>query len=142
MIDKHKVETISDEEINTDNVLAFSQKARLAMVKDLLSVQGDLDKDEKKAFLTALKDMDGQALATKRLNLDDKHGSNNALVANALVEISKSLDGKNPFKGNGESNIPNLNIDEIIEIVPVEGEMDIGLSSETYDSFTEKYDKD
>lgn len=129
-----------DSDMDDDLHLMFTQGTRKALIKHMTKEGFPEDVKEQRNLLAALKDMDAQALSKKRISVEKESADTDAIVASALLEISKRVGNTNPFEGNRESPIliDNSAIPKP-DLVP--GETEIGVTTETYETFIKKFEE-
>jgi len=124
-----------------DAVLKYTQARRLQLVKD---ADVDLVADPKggTVVLKALSDLDKTALGKKKLGIAEKGAENDRLVASAVVRMFKDDGSTDPFlKENAAKGRKAYEADDaarLPEPVFVEGETEVGVSSENYAEFTSR----
>lgn len=126
--------------MDDDEVLRFTQQTRKGLV-DALTNEGKAipaDNKDRMILLETLKHMDQQSLTKKRLVGDAKNAESDRAAALIALRLFQQIGTKNPFeKRDAEPGRVIDMPDTLLENVePVPGEMEIGLSSETYDTFT------
>ncbi|MBE0438347.1 MAG: hypothetical protein IBX57_01075 [Gammaproteobacteria bacterium] len=131
--------------LTDDDLLKFTQSTRLKLVKSLHDPNGKLPSDpkEQRVLLTALSDMDKAALGNKKIGASEKQSASDALVAQAIAGLSSRFGSQNPFMDQapeGGTKIPSIETEKLPEVSPLPGETDIGLSTETYKTFSEKFE--
>lgn len=124
-----------------DAVLKYTQARRLQLVKD---ADVDLVGDPKggTVLLKALSDIDKVALNKKKLGIAEKGAENDRLVASAVVRMFKDDGSTDPFlKENAAKGRKAYEADDaqrLPEVTFVEGETEVGVSSENYSEFTSR----
>lgn len=89
--------TISDEELQPDNIIKLIQKRRM----NILMSAADIDKSE----ILLMNSITKTAIDTKRINVDDSNSAADRDIAASLVKAVGSLND-NPFlKSNLDNNI-------------------------------------
>lgn len=129
------------EELSDDDVLAYTQRARRALVENLIEGGMPDDPKERTALLRALADMDQTAIDKKRLGAQQKTADADRTAALLIARMKQTLGDSNPFMASSEREI-EVSFDEtrIPDVEPVKGETDIGISSESYTEFMDKYE--
>lgn len=128
------------EDFSDDEVLAYTQRARRRLIDDLVKGGMPDDPKDRTALLHALSDMDQTAINKKRLGAQQKTADADRMAALAIARVKRSLGDQNPFRADEERDrIIELDHTRLPEVNPVEGEMDIGISSENYDEFMSGY---
>lgn len=125
-------------QLTTDQQLQFTQGLRMQALQEI-TADGKLPVDEEgRAFFAKMLDgADRQALTLKRIEADNNNSQQDREVALMVTAISHKLArGGNPFrKANGVS----LSTDgHLPEIQVLDGQMDVGRSSETFRDFIAK----
>ena len=130
------------ENIETDDqILNYTHQKRKSIVEHL-TVNGKIsnDPDQVKLLLTALKDMDSQAISKKRIKAEEKANDNHAASAELIAKVlmatnnQKSLTLISGIIPTLPSHIPNPTL--------VEDETSIFVEPETYDTFISKFISD
>jgi len=122
-----------------DAILKYTQARRIELVKDK---DVDLTADPKggAVVLKALSDMDKTALTKKKLGIQEKGAENDRLVASAVVRMFKDDGSTDPFlkenAAKGRKAYEAEDASRLPEPVFVEGETEVGVSSENYSEFT------
>lgn len=125
---------------NEDEVLRHTQGLRLDVIRNMTEKGIPTDKESIDVILRAAADMDRAALGNKRIKTDDKNAAADRLAASAIAKMYSQLGNGDPFAvGNvgtgGKPAHPDVLVDGV---KPMEGEMEIGVSSETYDQFQQR----
>ncbi len=134
-----------DSVINDDEVLDFTQIIRRKFVSTVTD-QGTkmpTDPKEAKVLLSALADLDKTALGKKRLKLDKEMNETNAQTIAAIaaeVKASAMLFGGNQPAATAPRPAPVFDDSQLPPLQTVDGEMDIGTKSESYDNFKSRYE--
>lgn len=142
-------EAMSDHNPNMsdDEVLDFTQSLRRRLI-DVITEGGvkmPVDKDSVDILLRSAGDMDRAAIGKKRLKAEDKNAEADRVAAAALARIYAQSTNINPF----ERTIPTstdvmpacpATLLDNVEAVP--GELEIGVSDESYKTFSAKMDND
>jgi len=120
--------------------LALTQHLRKEVIKKLTSSGIPENDNEKMTLLLKAADgMDRVSLTRMRISVDSEASKTNSEVASAIADLlmKASSSGNKPFQSTApiERDTPTLsNSIPRPDIVP--GELDIGVSSETIDTFT------
>lgn len=135
--------TILDElgdQLTDDQVMNFTQGVRKKFLHYIC--EGGLPDDikEQNIFLKTLSDMDRAALGNKKVGVTEKQTATDALVAKAISDIATKFGETNPFMAGGDGLVPSIEHELLPETNPVPGEMDIGVSDETYKGLMDKFD--
>lgn len=139
-MDKQPI-TIHDEELADDEIIKHNQRTRLAYVRHKTHESFPEDPKEMTVILAAMSDMDRAALGNKRIGANEKQAAADALVANAINQLSQHYGSENPFAvKRGGDGAPELEHSQIPDPNPVPGETDIGISEQTYDDFIKKFE--
>lgn len=130
-----------------EDILRFTQEARFKLVQGLMP-EGRTPDDPKvaKVLLTGLKDMDGQVQTRQRLQQDNANAQADRDVAVRAARVVDNIrrQGGNPFAAGNEHLLAGLRNqnpvepEQLPELVPVEGQMEIGAVQENYDQFMER----
>lgn len=138
---------ITPEDMTEDDILAFTQRTRKQLVDHMTSEGMPNKPREQEVLLTALSDMDRTVHTNKKIGVSEKQLGAGLLVAKALEDITNHFGNRNPFEnGNvidGESTeqLPQqFNDGSLPEVEPVPGEMDIGISTEKFETFVDKFE--
>ena len=125
-------------QLTTDQQLQFTQGLRMQALGEL-TADGKLPIDEEgRAFFTKLLDgADRQALTLKRIEADNNNSQQDREVALMSAAFSaKIARNGNPFR---KTNGITLSTDgQLPEIDIIDGQMDVGRSSETFREFIAK----
>lgn len=125
-------------QLTTDQQLQYTQGLRMQALGEL-TADGKLPTDEEgRIFLTKLLDgMDRQSLTLKRIEADNNNSQQDREVALMAAALSaKIARGGNPFR---KTNGAAISTDgHLPEIEVIEGQMDVGRSSETFRDFIAK----
>lgn len=125
---------------NEDEVLAYVHQKRLAVVENITSKGIPTDVDNVKLLLTALKDMDGQAIGRKRIKSEERNSDLNAqsaaLIAKLLTTANFNLPRTNTLK---DLNAVPVLPDTIKPPVLVHGEIDIVTTDIGYEEFINNF---
>lgn len=121
--------------LTDDQILEHNQILRKKIVDKIVKNGVPEDQDSQYVLLTTLKDLDKQIIDKKRVAIEDKNSNVANIVAEAVVKIGNIFDNSDPFKRQNYGNIPVINPALIPESHPVIGEMEIGVTSETFDEF-------
>lgn len=119
----------------TDQQLQYTQGLRMQAVEKLIAGGKLPETDEDRAhFVKLLDGIDKQALTIKRIDADNANQADNRDIAIRCAEISSRIArGGNPFrKANGVSLDST---GQLPEITPVDGQMEVGRTSETFTDF-------
>lgn len=130
------VESLSD-----DQILEHNQRIRKQIVDKIIEKEIPSDADTQYVLLSALKDMDKQVIDKKRVAIDDKNANVANIVAAAVVKISGLMDGADPFKRQSAGLLPETDLAKLPGYEPLPGELDVGITNETYDDFMGRHGK-
>lgn len=122
-------------EFTDDEVLKHTQSIRKKFLDSLVERGFPKDPKDQKIFLNTLSDMDKVAMGNKRIGANEKQSAADALVAQALADMTAKLGKTNPFEAGTDNSIPEPVKEKLGEANPVPGEMDIGLSQLDYETF-------
>jgi hypothetical protein len=119
-----------------DELLSLSCKIRFDIIKSLTSSGIPQDPDNVKVLLSALKDMDSQAISRKRIKVEEKVSDNQEKAASIIAHILSNTHSSQFIDSNVNSSraipiLPSNIID--IEILP--GETEVDAPQQDYDSF-------
>ena len=124
------VESLSD-----DQILENSQRIRKQIVDKIVEKDIPTDADTQYVLLSALKDMDKQVIDKKRVAIEDKNSNVASVVAAAVLKISNLMDGADPFKRQSAGLLPQTEIDRLPGYEALPGELEVGVTNQTYDDF-------
>ena len=130
----------TNDELDDDEVLAFTQRTRRNLV-DRLTDEGrniPTDKDGAGVLLAALGDMDKVAMGKKRLKADQNLGDATKQAAAIIAAVFDQTAGKaNPFKTQQPTNevVVPKHPDVLTDIELVPGELDQGNHDLNYNDF-------
>lgn len=130
---------ITVEGMTDDDLMRFTQGKRKAFIDHITEEGWPNDPKEQSIMLAALADMDRTALGNKRIGANERQSEADALVARAIGQLTTQFNGRNPFEKEGEGKVPEYQADKLPEADAVPGEMDIGLSDQTYKDMEDKY---
>src|SRR5574343_366643 len=126
-----------------------NQRIRNLLV-DKLTKDGSViteDPDTVKLLLEVMKDSDRTTLSELKINTDDQNAQQDRLAAMTIAQVGRQMGAANPFErvvnptdGDDSRSTANGALLPEIELVP--GNIDIGTSTETYDSFMAKMEPD
>ena len=124
-------------DLTDDEILRFTQNKRRELVETLV-VDGKMpvDTDSQNVLLSTLSDMDKQALGNKKVTATMAGSEADRLVAAALVTLTKTLGGRNPYENNGGGgNIPEVDRSLLPTTPLAPGEDEVGIIVEKYADF-------
>lgn len=127
---------------NEDEVLRHTQGLRLDIIRSMTEKGVPTDKESIDIILRTAADMDRAALGNKRIKTDDKNAAADRLAASAIAKMYSQLGNGDPFAARevGPGGKPEHPPVLIEGVKPMDGEMDVGISSETYDQFQQRVD--
>lgn len=126
------------------SILDKTQQIR-EMIIDNITTNGNVipeDQDKLAVLMEVMRDVDRTELTLKRISSDSKNAEDDRALALALVNVTRQRDGSNPFqiKTVNESSVIDqrsiIDVKALPATTPVDGNMEIGVSTETYDDFT------
>lgn len=125
---------------NEDEVLRHTQGLRLNVISSMTEKGIPTDKESVDIILRAAADMDRAALGNKRIKTDDKNAAADRLAASAIAKMYSQLGNGDPFasKPVGDGGKPEHPHTLIDDVKPMDGELDVGISSETYQQFQQR----
>lgn len=127
-----------------DEILSFTQTTRKQLVDQITQNGMPDDPKDRTALLHALSDMDQTAINNKRLGAQQKTADADRMALLMIAKMNQAIGNRNPFalpEGQTvESGAVELDESRLPEVTPVEGEMDIGISTLTYDEFMREYE--
>lgn len=126
---------VENEVLDDDKILNENQKIRKEIITTITKYGIPEDKDSQYVLLTTLKDMDKQVVDKKRLSIDDKNSNIALTVAKAVNTITELFEHEDPFKRQSNGVVPILDKEKVPEYTPALGEMEQGISNETYENF-------
>jgi hypothetical protein len=130
-----------NESVDPSDVIKTTQTIRLAMVKQTIKAGLPEVGEGSRDFLGLLRDLDTAALTTRKIDVDEKNGSDAERLAAAHTELLRMMGGKNPFAadieglGKGELTKAVRSVPELPEPTLVPGITDIGTHNVDYDEF-------
>jgi hypothetical protein len=135
---------MSEHKLDDDQVLQYTQGLRKQLVTAIVEKGMPEDNKDRMVLLGALADMDRTALGNKRINKDEEIARDDRAAASILARVYETLGGKNPFEQGvtieGQARQVKLP-EKLLEVVEfVDGETDIGISSESYEDFARRTD--
>lgn len=121
---------------NAESALDYTQGLRKRLVDEMTKESLPIDKDNRLLLLSSLNDIDKQVLMLKKIASDEKTADTDRKVALMIAKYNTKAT-RDQFAGNGEGVIPEPNLDPLS---PLEGETEIGLSSEDVTAFLTKFE--
>lgn len=136
---------MSDEYLN--ETLAFTDAKRREMIRQMEELSGGkLPSDPKEAnlYLKALSDMDSAALTHTRVKTEEKQANNDAQVAQVMRDVSRRLNGVNPFMVEAPVGRPAPELPKEIEgeIQVDAAQTESGVVQETVEEFNRRMGND
>lgn len=133
---------LTDAEVDSsdDNVLETARSLRLAHIKEQLTSTDALptSKEDFDIFDRNLRALESTAIASKRIKADEKANENEAsMVRMAVMSLQKTLGG-DIFKVDDDQLHERTIINESDvagAATVIEGELDVGVSEQTHESF-------
>lgn len=129
------------EPLNDDQVLDYTQRLRRKYVDTVTDggVRMPSDSKDAKVLLTALSDMDKTAMGKKRLRSDEEQSKQSAqAIAELAALVAQSIGSSgNPTSATARP-APKLDDSGMEPLKTVDGETQIGVSGETYESFEKR----
>jgi hypothetical protein len=131
-------------QMSDDEVLNFTRGIRVTVVKDLMvSNKAPTETGDRILLTSMLKDLDMQALSSKKISSDEKKADSTAAV---VAELLRSINKNTAFASLDEGNI----IDSTARVVPASildmpalpGEMDVAPPQLDYNSFVRSQGRD
>lgn len=135
-------DTKEHEDFTDDDILKYTQRARKALVDDIIKGGPPNDPKDRSAMLQALSDMDQTAINNKRLGAQQKTADADREALMVISRLRQQMGAANPFKADKENDARVIEADyeRLPEPDPVDGEMGIGLDSTNYDEFMDKFE--
>lgn len=136
----------ADTQMNDDEVLSYTRGIRIGVVKELMAGNKSPTETGDRILLTSmLKDLDVQALSSKKLATDEKRADNTAAI---VAELLRNIDKRTMFTTTHDE-LENV-IDTAACVVPntipdmpaLPGEMDVNPPQLDYASFVRSQGKD
>jgi hypothetical protein len=128
--------------MDDDEVLDYTQLQRRQFINHFTQNGQTMPTDPKdaKVLLTALADMDRSALGKKRIRTDEQIAQMNAQSVDAIAaEVKRTMLGR--LTEPDESRTPpTLDDLELPPLDLVDGETDVGVNSESYDAFKQRFE--
>lgn len=127
-----------------DETLRFVQGVRRQLVEKATANGIPDDQKERTILLTALSDMDRQALGVKKIGAKERSGAADRLAALTLAKMIQSgganglLGGPEPIEGQLVRQVPTLDGVALPSLELLPGETEIGIATENYDAFMER----
>lgn len=124
-------------------ILEKTQRIR-ELIIDNITVNGNTvpeDPAKLAILMEVMRDTDRTELTKIRISTDNKNSEDDRALALALVDISNQRKGINPFLVNTNPDSVTIDHRSIVNVnalpnsTPVDGNMEIGVSTETYDDF-------
>lgn len=134
------LELAAGTELTEDKILNLSQEVRRSLLVDMIKdgVPG-ASKDQYR-LMKLLEDMDGSALANKKIGSDDDNADADRKAQLMIARMQQQLGGTNPLKQTGANNggLPQVDVSEIPSITAKPGEDSVGISELNYKEFTKE----
>lgn len=131
-------------DLSEDEIFSLTRKIRIRQIAaDLNEHKGQMpsDPEERKIFLSQLKDLDNQAAKIKMIGVKEKTNAADALAADAVQRMLKLM-GDNPMRRTPvAASTARPSIDDAVELAPLElvpDETYVGLDGTTYDELMER----
>lgn len=131
--------------ITGDEVLKYTQEARLSMAADMTR-DGVPQGRDRRVFLELLTSLDGQVLDSKRLDQESDAANKDQEIARMAIEIQekrRKLDQKLLDKGlavvANREGLPAVNEADLPEVTHNEEEFDNTVIDDNYDNFTSRF---
>lgn len=132
-----------DAPMTQDELLGFTQMMRKKLI-DAITKHGEQMPDDPKlqyVLLTALTDIDRQAVNLKKIGAQERANEADRLAAAAITAMLNKLGGRHPFEQNiidveiEEAPAPALDADGLPPLELAPGETDIGIESRNFEQF-------
>lgn len=124
-----------------DDIIARNQGIRLKLINHLTE-DGKVPEDIKEKFLLlqALSDGDRTAIQNKKIGSSEKQGAADRQAALVIAKMSREFGAISPFERQSGDSVESKALDSsrIPDVLLVPGETDIGLPTDTYDSFMQR----
>lgn len=131
-------------DLTEDDIFTLTRKIRIRQIAaDLNAGGGQMpsDPEERKIFLSQLKDLDNQAAKIKLIGVKEKTNASDAVAAAAVQRMLQML-GDNPMRrAPGAASGPRPSIDDAPVLEPLvlaPDETYVGLDGTTYDELMER----
>lgn len=136
-------DTNQDEKLTNDGVLDLTQRTRKQLVDEMVRGGMPDDNKDRALLLSALSDMDQTAISNKRLNAQERVADKDREAMMAIARVREMTQTANPFRVETEieGTVVEPDDDKLPSAEPVEGEMEVGISDMSYDTFMKKYDE-
>lgn len=132
--------------MSDDDVLAYTRRMRIKVVKDLTATGSVSGENSDRILLTnMLKDLDSQALNSKKLTQDQKNNDNTAAV---VAELLRTIDKNKAFTPLGDGSARTVDVEarvvphSIGDIPALPGELDVTPPQLDYATFVRSQGKD
>lgn len=99
---------IIDESVDPSAVIKTTQSIRIAMAKKHLQAGIPSVGEETRDFLMLLRDLDGAALTTRKIDVEERSIGESERLAQAQNELLRMLNGSNPFVSIDLPGSPSL----------------------------------
>jgi hypothetical protein len=113
--------TVTEEEIQPDNALAFAQSQRIMLAKSIApGGVMPVKNTDRLAFLQSLNDLSTQALAEKRLDVDKDNGQVNQQVLAIVAQMAANnpagmrVDTTTPLPSREPIDLPVVQVDDSV----------------------------
>lgn len=147
MIDEEEVETMiedANKPLTDDEALEYTKSVRLKAIGSMVGGEKvPTDKDDRKFLVNLLNGLDSQVLSKKRISADQDSAQSQAAAAATIAEVLKDratqlvfvVAPNTPMDAN---RVTALGDDISSEFTALPGEMSVGASSETFDTFVDR----
>lgn len=124
-------------------ILDKTQLIREMIIDNITTNANNIPDDPNKLaiLMEVMRDADRTELTIKRIVTDSKNAESDRELALALVNITKQRQGVNPFLVKTNADSVTIDHRSIVDasilplLLPIEGNMEIGISTETFDDF-------
>jgi hypothetical protein len=126
-----------------DDIVAFNQAMRRRLIKDMTDEAMPATAEDRTVLLKALADSDRAALTNKKIGSQEKQGAADRQAALIIASLSQTYGKASPFEvdpGMSHREPPKLDSSQLPPVTLVEGETEIGLPTDTYQTFIERMD--
>jgi hypothetical protein len=124
-----------------DSDLAYTRKKRIELVDGMTAKGMPSDVKEASIMLQALADMDRVSLGKKKIKSDEGISNVKALAAETIAQLFTDPRMKKLTVGTGAGVVPLLSND-ILEPTIIEGELSLLPTTENFDTFMQRHQKD
>lgn len=142
---------MSNENVNYVNLsyeeqIKYTQNLKQNILEDLMcsGMDGSMptDKDTIGSIMKVIDSMDKTTLADRRNTIESESGASAKELLGAMSEFIKQAKNRNPFAAKEteelKGEVPLVPVEELGDFVYVEGQGEVGVTSEEFNKFNER----